>query len=593
MFYGERFDFTSAANNFTHVGGELELKLKIGSFYLTGLPGNFSWSSTSDTFTLPVSIAPLQGNFNDSFWINTTEVLCQSFVPNAIEGYYFGSGNGGSMGFIGVNYTVTLPPLTAGGDVQLQFVNGTINYYINPDTSNPNTPPTPLTPVKNNLITKWFTGSKYNYDNPGVPKYFEIIIDDTDDASNGIEYSASSQFPNFKRVELGNIKLGTTGDETTHLNSIKVLTSNGYQVPSHLNVNNTGDNYQMTSLLLEQYIEPQIKPLEIIEGQYYLNDFSAFKSIVLDGNKYVFFEGSLNAENDSISGSWYKIAASTETITTTEDTVIYVEDDTPTPPPPPNPHDPPTPDEPVPDPTGNNNKGRDMVKYNSIGLSDAAISSTDTKIGLLNVSRSKLYTGQKLIFTRPDLSYPIILTKDGDSDTTATQIDVGSFDPRVTYPAGSILSIAEFDLTNVITGGGGTSTPNLYQGVTTTNINLAANEFHITSSTSFNMYTRDKVGSVQPTAFVSRSKIYATCFIPLGYEVTHIDIYASVNRNIEVLTGKTVNDSTSSHGTGTSNTTLTLGTAWESVANNYLILSFEQGASTDEIYGAKITIAAV
>ena len=170
-------------------------------------------------------------------------------------------------------------------------------------------------------------------------------------------------------------------------------------------------------------------------------------------------------------------------------------------------------------------------------------------------------------------------------------IPVTSFTPQLDYPTDSILSSLSYDLTNVITPG--TSTPNLYQGVTTTSITLAANEFYITSSDSFNMYTRDSLGSVRPTSFVNRAKIYATCFIPLGYEVTDVDIYASQNRNIEVLTSKIVNDSTASRGTGTANTTLTLGTAWESVADNYLILLFEQGAATDEIYGAKITIQAV
>ncbi len=207
----------------------------------------------------------------------------------------------------------------------------------------------------------------------------------------------------------------------------------------------------MTSLLLEQYLEPQIVPLEIIEGEYYLNDFSAFKSIVLAGNKYVFFEGTLNAADDVVSGSWYKMAASTETINLDDNNVIYVEDNTTPPPPPPNPHDPPN------DPNETelgSDKLKGWIKYNSIGLSSSAISTTDTKVGLMNASRAKLYSGQKLIFAKPDLSHAIILTKAGDSTTSDTQINVSSFTPDVTYPAGSILAIAQYDLTNVITGGG-------------------------------------------------------------------------------------------------------------------------------------------
>ena len=589
VFFGERFDFNASNSGVTHVGGNIELKLKIGSLYLNGFQTNLSWSTTDSTFNIIIPIEALQGNIDDNFWQETTEIYCQSYKSALGDNYYFGPGSAGSHGFVGCNFLHDLPPLGAGGDVSLQFVSGTINYYLNPDTSNPNVDPTPLTLTKNNLETKFFTGSKYNYDDPGVPIHFEIISDNVQDASTGVQYSASSEFSNYKKVDLKNIKLGTSGDDTTHLNCIKVLVaSDTYEVPTHLNVNNTGTNYQMTSLLLEQYLEPQIVPLEIVEGDYYVNDFSAFKSIILNNNKYVFFEGSLNAENDVVSGSWYKMAASTETINLDDNNIIYVEDDTPPPPPPPNPHDPPI------DPleiTESITKGKDWIKFNSIGLSSSAISTTDTKVDLMNASRAKLYSGQKLIFAKPDLSSAIILTKAGDSTTSDTQIDVSSFTPDVTYPAGSILAIAEFDLTNVITSG--TTTPNLYKGVTTTAIYLSAKEFNLPSASSFSIYSRDNVGSVQPSTFVNRSKIYATCYIPLNYEVTDVDIYASANRTIRILTSRTTNDTTVVRGTGTSNTTLTLSTAWESFEGDYIILEYAPGSATDEIYGAKITIAAV
>jgi hypothetical protein len=311
----------------------------------------------------------------------------------------------------------------------------------------------------------------------------------------------------------------------------------------------------MTRLLLEQYLEPQIEPLEIIQGDYYVNDFSAFKSIVLDGNKYVFFEGTLNAEDDVVSGSWYKMAESSETITTQEDDIIYEEDDTPPPPPPPNPHDPQT--DPIPAVhlehiLSDTIKGRNWIKYNSIGLSTTAISTTDTKVDLMNASRAKLYSGQKLIFAKPDLSDAIILTKVGDSTTSDTQIDVSSFTPDVTYPAGSILAIAQYDLTNVITGGGSTI-PNLYQGIKETAIYITPDKFNLTNFTTFTTYTRRLGGSVNPTAYVNRSSIFAICFVPLNYEVTRIGINASQNRTIRLLTSTITSSSVALKGTGTSN----------------------------------------
>ncbi len=107
------------------------------------------------------------------------------------------------------------------------------------------------------------------------------------------------------------------------------------------------------------------------------------------------------------------------------------------------------------------------------------------------------------------------------------------------------------------------------------------------------MYTRDNIRSTQPSSYVNRSKAYATSFIPIGYRVTSIDVFSNQNRNIAVLTGRTINDSTTSQGTGTANTTLTLSSYWTSVEGEYIIISYEFGASTDEIYGAKITIATV
>ena len=134
---------------------------------------------------------------------------------------------------------------------------------------------------------------------------------------------------------------------------------------------------------------------------------------------------------------------------------------------------------------------------------------------------------------------------------------------------------------------------NLYRGITTSFIYIRANEFNVTSHTTFSMYTRDNVGSVQPTAYQNRGKVYATTFVPPTYEVTSVNIYASVNRNIRLLEGQTANDTITVIDTGTSNTTMTLTSAHQGVDGRYLVLEFEQGAASDEIYGGKIAIQSV
>ena len=635
VFFGERFDYNASNSGVSHVGGEITMKLKIGSNYLNGFPGNFSWSTSDSTFKLIIPIEALVGNYNDNFWQETTEVFCQSYNSQLGDNYYFGiPGSAGSTGFVGGNFLQNLPTLSAGGGVSLQFVSGVIDYYLNPDTSDPNNPPTPLTLTKANYESKFFTGSKFNYDEPGVPFHFEIITSSQDDSINGIDFSASSGLDNFKQVDLGIVKLGLAGDETTHINSIQVLNSSyANEVPEYMQVNATGTQYNhMTTLLLEQYIEPQIDPLEIIQGNYYVNDFSAFKSLVIGGNKYVFYEGTLNAEDDIVSGSWYKMAESTETITNSEDDVIYVEDDTPPPPPPPNPHDPPL------DPhyiTEAITKGKDWIKYNSIGLSDSAISTPDTKVDLMNNAKAKLYNGQKLIFAKPDLSHAIILTKSGDSTTSDTQINVGSFTPNVTYPAGSILAVAQYDLTNVITGGGSgtpagsntevqfnnsgafgassnfkfsTSTNVLdlhgrFQGSNIGRLNwntsnnelqhfLSPSDFILTSNSRANLYTRDDAGSVISSNYDSRNNdIYAMVFLPTGYEITKVDVYTNTNLSFSLSYGLFSTDAVTSIQTGgTTNTTMTLTTAYAVDEREYYIIKVETDSISNEIWGGLITL---
>jgi hypothetical protein len=414
------------------------------------------------------------------------------------------------------------------------------------------------------------------------------------DVSNGIMYSASqSTIGAYESEDLGNIRLGRNVANLMYsiqYNSNPTGTAAWKSISDFQRGNPTPDNPKNpTQLLIGEYLQMGTKPLEILQATIrskYIDPSKVLSySINDDGNKkyYMFMGGTFSAASETMSGEWFKISETGQNV---------IIDETPVTTGPTNPQDPEGPTF-----EGKATLGLNITENtlanNALGFTNATInhSTTYNKINFDSNTRGKVIDNQKLVLSFPDGTNQLVVTANGGNETSESGIDVDSFTPNISYPAGSILRPLIYDFTNVITGG--SSLENLYQGITTTYINLAANEFHITSSTSFNMYTRDKVGSVQPTAFVNRAKIYATCFIPLGYEVTAIDIYASVNRNIEVLTGKTINDSTSSHGTGTSNTTLTLSAAWESVANNYLILSFEQGASTDEIYGAKITIAAV
>jgi hypothetical protein len=637
VFYGEAFDYLSAADNVTHVGGVLTLTLKVGTLYLTGdIDGDLSWTAVASTFTITRPIQEIAEGAENNAYYALAQPTCLSYSPDigSFAPFFVGTG---TECYIGVNYSISLPSITTGGSVSLQFNTGVINYYTDPDTSNPNVTPTPLTLTQNNLQTKWFTGATYSPAgwNPYEPNYFSLLVGENEVNQSGILFSASAEaLSNYKTVDLGTLNLGISGDETTHINCIKQINpSYDYEVPTYIKVNNTGIEYNMTTLLLDQYLEPQIDPLKKIQGSYYLNDFSAFKAVVLDSEKYVFYEGTLTAESDTVSGSWYKIAASTETITNEEDDVIYVEEDDDDTPPPPNPHDL---QDHIVETTNAITKGKDWIKYNSIGLSSSIINAAATKVDLMNNSRAKLYDDQKLIFCKPDLSHCIILTKDGDSTTSDTQINVDGFTPDVDYPIGSILSVVTYDLTNVIAGGSGTpagSTTEVqynnagafgadadftWNGLTeflnakniegkhyganigfrttwsdpTLTYYLNPSDFSLSSKNTVNMYTRDSGGSVVPSIYDSRSNdIFALLHLPVGYKITAVDIYMNQNRAFDVSYGEYNTDSTTSIETGgTANTQLAVSPNYTIDARYYIIIKIEYSATTDEVWGGKITL---
>ena len=641
LYYGEKFDYLSAINNVTHLGGVITCKLKVGGLYLTGdVFGTLSWTGTDSTFTITMPISEptnYSGSISGDF-ANPNTYIFNANLPSTAP-YFTGAG---TEAYIGVNQPINLPSLSSGGVVSLQFVSATLNYYDDPDTSNPNSAPTPLTVTKNNLQTRFFTGYRYFSNWLPATQYLSLTSTTPNQDGNAQVFSTSTTLDNYKKVDLGTLLLGTTGEAETNINTIKRLdTSGDYTPPTGIQIDNAGPVFAyMTSLLLEQYLEPQVNPLEILQGEYYVNDFSAFKSIVLDGSKYVFFEGTLTASTDIVSGSWYKMAASSETITSTgSGPIIVITDDGTM-----GEGKPPTQLDVMPSIitglTNDNINIKNWIKYNSVGVSDTAISSTDTKIDLANNSRSKLYNGQKLIFARPDLSHPIIVTKSGDSTTSDSQIDLASFTPSVTYPAGSILAIAEFDLSNVITGGGGSTSPggsdtqvqfndggsfgadsDFTYNKTTNSLSVTGrfegsnigsktyynssssklyyylnpSDFNLSSNSSVNIYSRDKGGSVVSSAYDSRADdTMAFVNLPVGYKIKDLIVYSNVNISFNLEYGSFNTDTfTAIQSGGTTNSTLFLSSAETVDERRYYIVRVEYTATTDEIWGGRITLEKV
>tara|TARA_R100000231_G_scaffold139628_2_gene121776 strand:- start:1432 stop:4818 length:3387 start_codon:yes stop_codon:yes gene_type:complete len=602
-FDGDDFNFNSPVDNidWTFIDsaflttGSLKIKITDGSQtkYLVSTNNNLEWVTSYDDITIYRGYNAPQDD-----GVNNSSELCIGLVSDNIPTNIGGNSSGPCQRYFagGSNFkTITVVHFEGivqdpgfSGDIFLEF-DATNNYFQ----------------AVRNDPTGALPSYEWTYDNINNPsidertcKAVNITLTPTSqnneedaDVTNGIKYKASqNEIDAIENEDLGDIRLGRNVSNLMYAiqyDSNPAIGVQNWQSVLNFQRGNPAvdDAKNPTQLLINEYLQMGVEPLEILQADL-RHSFASPKQVLKysinnDGNfkYYMFLGGTYKAKSETLSGEWYKIS---------DQPASVVIDETPAP----------TPETEPPIDTdiegfvlGNTTE---MLINDSLGVSSTAIthSTQYTKVNFATTTKGKVYNGQKLVLCYPDGSNSLVLTVSGDQDLTVSGIDVAAFTPRISYPIGSILRPLIYDFTNVITGGGSTL-ENLYQGITTTYINLSAKEFNITSLSNLHMYTRDNLGSVQPSSFVNRSKCYATCFIPLNYEVTAVDIYSSANRNIRVLTARITNDTTTVQGSGTSNTTLTLSTAYASVAGEYLILEYEFGANTDEIRGAKITIQAV
>tara|TARA_A100001201_G_scaffold32268_1_gene34723 strand:- start:73 stop:3471 length:3399 start_codon:yes stop_codon:yes gene_type:complete len=421
------------------------------------------------------------------------------------------------------------------------------------------------------------------------------LDEDNEDVNvaNGIKYEASqNELEAFESEDLGNIRLGRNVNSLMYAiqyDSDPTIGQESWKsIQDFQRGNPTPDNpFNPTQLLINEYLQMGIEPLEILQADLRSKTYSPRKILVYsindDGNfkYYAFMGGTYKAAQEVMSGEWYKIADNTDDEVVTE-TPVIVEPNTP----------------PI-DQAGTGLKPAriqktisDTIKENALGVTSTDITNGTTynKINFAINIKGRVYDNQKLLLTYPDGTNQLVLTANGGNAVTETEIDVDSFTPNISYPIGSVLSALIYDFTNVITAG--TSTPNLYKGVTTTAIYIRPDEFVVPSSSSFSMYSRDEMASVQPSSYVNRSHVYATSFVPLNYRLTAVDVYMDQNRGYSILEGTHSGSGTTSLDTGVANTTETLSTAWTSVEGKYIILEINFGG-TDKIYGAKLTIQAV
>ena len=514
---------------------------------------------------------------------------------------------------------VTLPDLGASyGVLQFQIIDADIfywtpntppgNVYIFNDWTNyiTNSNPAASTNLDYNTSTNQFAQPISQTITNGVVPYTsnvliseQLAVNDDTPPIGSTFFASQSTDTNGPDIDLGDLVLGASASNN-QLNTLRAKDSAGdYISTGGFRVGNSGAFVNPTQLLVSEYLKTRDNPVVMLEGVIISTSYEAHKTLVytdeIGGStaRYIFGGGRFNPNEESWAGSWIKLNLSTSTPTIEEDTIYTPGDEpiiagghtftsapikVPT----------------IPTPT--NPEYLDLKQKLILDNNLVGIISEDVLNGVLinkvniNPLICKVYDNQRLYLCDKQFRAVTELTANGTQAKGSTQLNFDNITPNLKYLTGCYIMLIASDLTNVITAG--TVTPNLYKGVTETSIYIKAQDFNLWNKTGYNSYSRDNLGSIQPSGYESRTKVYSSTYVPTGYKVTAVDVYSSQNRVLATFTARTISDTTTNQGTGTANTTLTLSTPWQSVLGDYFIISYEIGASTDEIYGAKLTIIA-
>lgn len=263
--------------------------------------------------------------------------------------------------------------------------------------------------------------------------------------SKGLTFEASFDGINsIESFDLGEVTLGQSASNKMY--SFQFLDGSDFKpVVNFQRGNPTPDDpTNVTFLLAKEFFELQTEPLEILQADIQSANISPLKLIKYSINNdfnfkyYSFLGGTFKAQSEIMSGEWFAVSQSNNTITAGD---------------------------PIPTSTNiaagkaaqevvNTYIGDDKTMFdnNSYGTISTSLPSNtqDTKITLSSNTKGKIYNNQKLVLTYPDKSHPLILTAASDINTGSSVISLDPFTPNRIYPVGSILSPLIFDFTNVI-----------------------------------------------------------------------------------------------------------------------------------------------
>jgi len=553
-----------------HTKFNWQVKLSDGTntYFLTNstTSDRYKWVTVEPQNNYYVGYAtPLNSDLNlpTSFNANASSTYpCDMFLSSPYSGARYAKTQGN------ISITSDLPPITGSVSVKLTAVN---SYYSWKDIGTDQGLVLPFNPTPSIFV------SREVFYNP-----ISAITDFESISLNGIEegiiYKAEQDTVSAEEsFEFNDLIIGASGVTEPEAENIQFSNSSGVLLSASqgFRKGNSGSYINPTQLLCNEFLSLQKEPLEILQAEIFSPDISPLKLLKysIDNDStykyYSFLGGSFKAQSETMSGEWFKLTNDTTSTETEEpigpkqkiQSVIneeYI--------------------------SQLDNSEKIISEQNSLGLTSTSIEPQVLidKVTLSSANKGKVYNGQKLLLKPRSSNNYLVVVVDGNQASGSVDIDIQNITPDVTIPIGSHLSVINYDLSNVIK-----PLENLYLGVTTTKIHIKPDGFNSWNSSSIQSYSRDNLGSIQPSAYASRTKVYYSTFIPLGYKVTRFSVYSSVNRPIAALTCRTTDDTTTVRGTGTSNTPQLI-TAWPSVDGEYFIVSYEIGASSDEIYGGLI-----
>jgi len=297
-----------------------------------------------------------------------------------------------------------------------------------------------------------------------IPTEQNLVFDA--DVSDGIIYTASqSTHEAVETFDLGDVALGQSA--ANQLYSINYLDGNVFKAITGLQRGNPSPATPLNAsqLLVNEFLQIQSQPLEILQGTIKSSGISPLNTIKYDYNNdgnfkyYRFLGGTFKAASDELSGEWFKINEDIPPVIVVEDTTEYDPVD-------------PTTGGPADGgrPANNSALFQETIKSNALGFTTTQINHQTTYAKVNFVLRGQIYDNQKLLLTLPDGSNPLTLTADGGAAAGATNADVDSFTAGRKYPIGSIISAVSYDLSNVITGGGGGGVTQIVAG---TNVSIS------------------------------------------------------------------------------------------------------------------------